>query len=53
MLAEELIWSFKNEEHRHKAILINRKFVEEQADYNTNMEIIASKYHELINTTKK
>tara|TARA_R110000868_G_scaffold145993_2_gene366613 strand:+ start:8980 stop:10044 length:1065 start_codon:yes stop_codon:yes gene_type:complete len=53
MLAEELIWSFKNEEHRNKAIVSNRKFVEEHADYNTNMDIIASKYHELINTAKK
>jgi glycosyltransferase involved in cell wall biosynthesis len=52
MLAEELIWSFKNEEHRNKAIVSNREFVEEHADYNTNMAIIASKYHELINTAK-
>lgn len=52
MLAEELLWSFENQEHRNKAIAKNRKFVEENADYDTNMEIIANKYHELINSSK-
>jgi glycosyltransferase involved in cell wall biosynthesis len=52
MLAEELIWSFENYEHRNNAILKNRKFVEQNADYNINMKIIANKYHELINTNK-
>ncbi len=52
MLAEELIWSFENSKHRNEAILKNRKFVEENADYNTNMSIISDKYHELINTAK-
>ncbi|WP_104000928.1 glycosyltransferase family 4 protein [Flavobacterium urumqiense] len=50
MLAEELIWSFENGEHRKNAVLKNRKFVEENANYNTNMKIIADKYHQLINT---
>lgn len=50
MLAEELIWSFENSEHRNNAVLKNRKFVEENVDYNTNMMIIADKYHQLINT---
>lgn len=50
MLAEELIWSFENSEHRNYAVLKNRKFVEENANYNTNMRIIADKYHQLINT---
>ena len=50
MLAEELIWSFENGEHRNNAVLKNRKFVEENANYNTNMKIIADKYHQLINT---
>ena len=50
MLAEELIWSFENSEHRNHAVLKNRKFVEENANYNTNMRIIADKYHQLINT---
>ena len=52
MLAEEIIWAFKNSEHRKTAILQNRKFVEENANYKTNMKIIADKYHELINTSK-
>lgn len=52
MLAEELLWAFENNDYRNAAVLKNRKFVEENADYNTNMEIIAHKYHELINTSK-
>jgi glycosyltransferase involved in cell wall biosynthesis len=52
MLADELLWAFENSEHRNAAVLKNRKFVEENADYSTNMKIIADKYHELINTSK-
>jgi glycosyltransferase involved in cell wall biosynthesis len=52
MLADEIIWAFENREIRNAAVLKNRKFVEENADYNTNMKIIATKYHELINTSK-
>jgi glycosyltransferase involved in cell wall biosynthesis len=52
MLAEEILWAFENSEHRKNAVIKNRKFVEENADYNTNMKIIATKYHELINTYK-
>ena len=52
MLAEELLWAFENSEHRNTVILKNRKFVEENADYTTNMKIIADKYHELINMSK-
>jgi glycosyltransferase involved in cell wall biosynthesis len=52
MLAEELIWSFENIEYRTKAVLKNRKFVEENADYSYNMKLIADKYHALINTFK-
>ena len=52
MLADELLWAFENREYRNTAVIKNRKFVEENADYNTNMEIIANKYHELINTYK-
>jgi glycosyltransferase involved in cell wall biosynthesis len=52
MLADELLWAFENRELRNTAVIKNRKFVEENADYNTNMEIIANKYHELINTYK-
>ncbi|MFV5695039.1 glycosyltransferase [Flavobacterium sp. LB3P122] len=50
MLAEELIWAFENNKHRNAAVLKNRKFVEQKADYNINMRIIADKYHKLINT---
>lgn len=49
MLAEELIWAFKNKDYRNNAVFNNRKFVENNADYKTNMKIIANKYHELIN----
>lgn len=53
MLAEELVWAFSHPEYIKKAILDNRTFVEQNADYKINMRIIAQKYHELINTTKK
>lgn len=52
MLAEELLWAFENSEIRNAAVSKNRKFVEENADYTTNMKIIADKYHELINASK-
>jgi len=52
MLADELLWAFENSEMRNAAVLKNRKFVEENVDYNTNMKIIADQYHELINTSK-
>ena len=48
MLAEEILWSFKNSEHRNAAVLKNRKLVEKEANYAINMKIIAQKYHELI-----
>jgi glycosyltransferase involved in cell wall biosynthesis len=49
MLAEELIWAFENNTHRNEAVLKNRTFVEQNANYTINMKIIADKYHELIN----
>ncbi len=49
-LAEELQWAFENNELVQKAIIANRKFVEENANYETNMKKIAFKYHELIST---
>lgn len=52
MLANEILWAFEDKEYRDKAVSKNRKFVEENADYNINMNIIADKYHELINTYK-
>jgi glycosyltransferase involved in cell wall biosynthesis len=48
MLAEELIWSFQNTESRNQAIIENRKFVEENANYDINMKVIADKYHEMM-----
>lgn len=50
MLAEELIWSFENVESRNQAIIRNRKFVEENANYDINMKIISEKYHMLLNS---
>ena len=47
-LAEEIIWAFKNPEFRANAILENRKFVEEHANYSINMKVISDKYHQLI-----
>lgn len=52
MLADELIWSFENPESRNEAIIRNRKFVEENANYNINMKVIADKYHELLDSRK-
>jgi glycosyltransferase involved in cell wall biosynthesis len=52
MLAAELIWAFENNKHRYQAVLKNRTFVEQHADYNKNMRIIANKYHELISTNR-
>ncbi|MBS7255570.1 glycosyltransferase [Flavobacterium branchiicola] len=50
MLAEELIWSFENADSRNEAIIRNRKFVEENANYDINMKVISDKYHELLNS---
>lgn len=52
MLAEEIIWAFENKEIIKIAVKENRQFVEKNANYKTNMKIIADKYHELINTSK-
>lgn len=49
MLANELLWAFKNIDYRQKAIVKNRKFIEKNVDYKVNMKIISDKYHELIN----
>jgi len=48
MLSEELIWSFENSELQNQAIIRNRKFVEENANYSTNMKIISNRYHQLL-----
>ncbi len=53
MLANEIVWAFENTKHRKSAIIKNRIFIEENIDYKKNMQIIANKYHELINNTQK
>lgn len=53
MLAAELIWAIKNPAYRNEAVRYNRIFVEENADYNTNMKMIADQYHVLINSISK
>ena len=47
-LAEEIQWVFKNTDFTKKAIVENRKFVEENANYKINMKKIAFTYHDLI-----
>ncbi|MEO8253335.1 MAG: glycosyltransferase [Flavobacterium sp.] len=52
MLANEILWAFENRAIRNEAIIKNRKFIEDQVNYKTNMKIIADKYHELIDSKK-
>lgn len=47
-LAQELEWAFQNTDFTKKAIIANRAFVEENANYEKNMKKIALKYHDLI-----
>ena len=47
-LADEIQWVFKNTDFTKKAIVENRKFVEENANYKINMKKIAFTYHDLI-----
>lgn len=47
-LAEELEWAFNNKAVTKNAILENRKFVEKNANYKTNMKKIACTYNDLI-----
>ena len=47
-LAEEIEWAFKNTDFTKKAIVENRKFVEENTNYKINMKKIAFTYHDLI-----
>ena len=37
MLADELLWAFENSEYRNIAVVKNRKFVEENANYKINI----------------
>lgn len=52
MLADEILWAFKNQNIRNNAVLNNREFIEKHVNYKTNMKIIADKYHELIDSKK-
>lgn len=52
MLAQEILWSYENPDSRNQAIIRNRKFVEENANYDINMKIITDKYHELLDSQK-
>ncbi|WP_366187071.1 glycosyltransferase [Flavobacterium ovatum] len=51
-LADSIIWAFENPSHRNEAILNNRNFIEEHANYKKNMKIIADKYHKLIDANQ-
>lgn len=52
LLASELIWAIENPSYREQAVAYNRNFIEQNVNYATNMNMIANRYHELINTTK-
>jgi glycosyltransferase involved in cell wall biosynthesis len=52
-LVNALEWSFKESEFTKKAILQNRKFIEENVNYKINMTKIAMAYHELISSKKQ
>lgn len=47
-----LVWAIQNPEARTKAIESNRAFVVAHADYKTNMTLIASRYHNLLQSIK-
>jgi glycosyltransferase involved in cell wall biosynthesis len=47
-LAEEILWAFQNVNFTKKVVTENRSFVEENANYKTNMKKIAHTYLELI-----
>ncbi|WP_418263764.1 glycosyltransferase [Flavobacterium faecale] len=51
-LANAIIWAFENPLHRNETVVHNRNFIEEHANYQINMKIIADKYHELINASR-
>lgn len=52
-LKKALLWAIAQPDHRKNAVVANRQFVEKQADYNTNMNQIAARYHELLNLKKQ
>lgn len=52
MLADEIIWAHNNREYVEEVVKNNRQFVEQYANYQINMKIIADKYHLLIEQNK-
>lgn len=48
MLADEILWAYQNPDKKLQAVTNNRKFIEKNANYHSNMKIIAEKYQELI-----
>jgi glycosyltransferase involved in cell wall biosynthesis len=50
-LAKTIFKKFEDIHYREKAIFENRKFVEQNANYEKNMTQIAEKYHQIIDTT--
>lgn len=51
-LAAELRWALQHGDICSEAAVNNRRFVEMHADFNTNMSIIANKYHDMITASK-
>lgn len=51
-LATTLMGTFEDEAYREQAIRHNQKLVWEQANYQTNMNLIAKKYHQLIDNAQ-
>lgn len=47
-LAKEILWAQDNLAFRKKIVFENRFFVEQNANYQTNMKIISNKYHQII-----
>ncbi|MCW2120198.1 glycosyltransferase family 4 protein [Flavobacterium sp. 7A] len=47
-LAQTILTTFEDFSYRKNAVITNQKLVQNQANYETNMTLIAEKYHELI-----
>ena len=52
-LANDLIWCHQNKVYTNQAVQKNQKFVYQNVNYKINMQIIADKYHDLINNLEK
>jgi hypothetical protein len=53
MLATEICGLLRTVPLERNPFCITDKFIEENADYKINMKIIANKYHELIDSSKR